>query len=477
MFVTLLFLIPAVAGAQTAPPPPPPPPPVVPLPPDAPPPPPPAPAPAPPLPFEWAHMADEARMHAELAMQEARMHSELAMQEARDLRIVMPGGNFDVRRFGLQGSDASGYNAAMNSLSRRDYDGAITRFDRVIAQQGTHVDASLYWKAFAQFKLGRSQDAQATLATLRTEHPQSRYLNDAKILDADVRATAGQPVDPAAIDDDELKLLAIQGLQRTDPAGAIPLLEGVLQANNSLRVKERALYVLALTDLPRAHEILMSYAKGAGNPDLQLRAISYLASRRDSETTSADLRAIYESTSDTSVRMAVITAYRSAGDKGSLVRVVSSGEPVEIRSRAVSSLAGIAGPQEIWALYQKEANADLRTHMLSALSSMKAVDHLMQAASSEGDAEVKQRAIRYLGGHDAEVTGETLIGLYSVEDDIDTRRAVIRALAAQDNAEGLVAVARKDSSPEAIRDVVTRLSSMAGRSKVAADFLAEIIKR
>jgi HEAT repeat protein len=235
---------------------------------------------------------------------------------------------------------------------------------------------------------------------------------------------------------------------------------------------------MALSDLPQAREILMRYAKGGGNPDLQLQAISHIASRRDKETTGADLRAIYESSTDTSVRMAVISAYRSAGDKPALISVVSDGRaPMAIRSRAISSLSNLAAPQEVWALYQKEPDSQLRIQMLSALNSMKSVDHLMQAARTEKEPAVKQRAVRYLGSRDIETTGQVLVDLYSVGDDEGTRKAIISALAQQDNATGLVAVARKDSSPEVLRDVVRQLSSMAKDSKVAADFLAEIIKR
>jgi HEAT repeat protein len=258
----------------------------------------------------------------------------------------------------------------------------------------------------------------------------------------------------------------------------VPLLEGVLTANNSLRVKQNALYVLALSDLPRAHEILMSYAKGGGNPDLQLQAISYLASRRDKQTTSADLRAIYEATDDTSVRLAIISAYRAAGDKVSLVSIASNGSaPVAIRSRALSNLSNLAAPQELWSLYQKEASADLRMQMLSAFNSMKSVEHLTMAAKTEKDPPVRRRAIRYLGGQAPEATGQTLIDLYSADLDVETRKSIIEALSQQTNAEALVAIARKDSSPEVLRDVVVRLSAMAKTSPAAASFLAEIIKR
>jgi hypothetical protein len=377
----LLLLAPAVAAAQTAPPPPPPPPPPVVVPPVVVPPAPrvapmpPLPA-LPPMPDVWAvRPAPEVMMVEPWAVPRADVQwapmdlpdvaflADQAREAARasvewtEPFLVDAGrlGGFSLvsTTYAQEGSDASAYNSAMSSMNRRDYEAAVTRFDRVIAQKGARADAALYWKGFSQYKLGHSDDALGTIAALRRDYPQSRYLNDAKVLEADVRRTAGQPVNPAAIDDDELKLLAIQGLQRSDPNGAVPLLEGVLTANNSLRVKQGALYVMALSDLPQAREILMRYAKGGGNPDLQLQAISHIASRRDKETTGADLRAIYESSTDTSVRMAVISAYRSAGDKPALISVVSDGRaPMAIRSRAFSSLSNLAAPQEGWALSQ-----------------------------------------------------------------------------------------------------------------------------
>ena len=136
----------------------------------------------------------------------------------------------------------------------------------------------------------------ATIGQLRKDYAQSRYNADAKALEADARKMAGQPVNPANLDDDELKLLAISGIQNTDPERAIPLLEGVLNATNSPRVKRQALYVLALSTQPRAYQILLNYAKGAGNPDLQIEAIRYLVANRNKQATAADLMQIYQST-------------------------------------------------------------------------------------------------------------------------------------------------------------------------------------
>jgi hypothetical protein len=255
----------------------------------------------------------------------------------------------------------------------------VTAFDQVIARKETRTDAALYWKAFAQFKAGRAAESQATLSQLRRDYPQSRYLAEAKMLEADMQRQTGQPIsaEDQAVNDD-IKILAIQSMQRTDPERALPLLEGVLTSANSLEVKKRAIYVLALSEDARARPILLRYAKGAGSPDLQPEAVRYLASRRDQSTTGADLRDIYESTQDPLLRRVVIDAYRTTGDKTALMAItVNPVNPLPLRQTAVAGLARLAAPQELWTLYQNEADPALRTQIVSVLASMGAMDSLL----------------------------------------------------------------------------------------------------
>jgi HEAT repeat protein len=114
--------------------------------------------------------------------------------------------------------------------------------------------------------------------------------------------------------------------------------------------------------------------------------------------------------------------------------------------------------------------------MVAAFASMNAVKELTEIVKTEQDAAVRQRAIRGLGGQAGSETGRLLVDLYGAETNDDVRRAVIGALAAQDNAEALVAIARKESSIRLKTEIVGKLSEMAARSKVAADYLMEIIK-
>ena len=369
-------------------------------------------------------------------------------------------------------SSEGNYNSGRDLVGRGQYDAAIVRLDRVIAAKGRNVDGALYWKAYAQFRLGKKDDAIATIGTLRKDHPQSRYLNDAKALEADVRKA-----DPSTLDDDELKLLAINAMQHQDPERAVPLLEGVLNSSNTLRVKKQALYVLALSNHPRAQQILLNYAKGASNPDLQLEAIRYFTANRNNKPSAQNLMDIYQSTDDPSVKLAIISALRSSGNTALLSGIVTSANsPMMIRTSALNSLTGVLSPQDLWTLYEKESSKELKMQMVSAFGSMDAVDYLNRILKTEKDPEIRRRAIRSLGGRKADKSGQMLVDMYAGEVDVENRRTIISALSSQNNAEGLVAIARKETTLTLKRDIVARLSEMAPKNKVAADYLMEIIR-
>jgi HEAT repeat protein len=496
-FVAIVVLLPTAVAAQVPPPPTVPPTPVIapPLPPI------PAPAPmpapravfAPPVPapvmdpsefdyvFQAARAAREAerearRITADAVRDATRAAQEVRVQLEREGLLAAPVPfefHFD-HEFQPYGQEGGSYSSGLSLLYARQYDKAIASFDRALAQKSPRADGALYWKAFSLFKLGRRDDALAAISQLRRDYPKSLYLKDASVLEADVKQTRPEDIQ----DNDEIKVLAINALQESDAERAVPLLEGVLSRNNSLRVKRSALNVLSrFTSNPRARQLLLGYAKGSGTPDLQMEAIKLLAVNRDKQTTSAELRQIYESTEDVAVKRAVISAYQTSGNKEALVHVAqTTGAPVVVRQQAISGLANIAAPQELWALYQKETDRTLRIQMISAFGSIGALEQLTQVIKTEKDPEVRRRALRSLGNMKSDKTGQMLVDLYASETDLDNRRAVINALSSQENAEALVAVARKETNISLKTEIVGRLRDMSSRSKVAMDYLVEILK-
>src|SRR5262249_35365379 len=155
--------------------------------------------------------------------------------------------------------EASYYDSGQGDLDSARWERAIQRFDQVIALKGTKADAALYWKAYAQNKLGQKPESLATIGTLTKDYPKSRYLNDAKALEVDVRSRSGG-VDPAQESDEDLKLYAIQSLLNADPDQAVPTLQKVLQGTGSPHLKARALFVLAQSNSQKARDVLVSVA-------------------------------------------------------------------------------------------------------------------------------------------------------------------------------------------------------------------------
>jgi HEAT repeat protein len=425
---------------------------------------------------EWQIDTEHIKEQAKIAAEQAKIAAEDAKIHLRLSPFEHPFEfTFQDRMFSTTQEGDSNFSQGQSHMSQRQYEQAIMRFDRTIAQKSSRADAALYYKAYAQFKLGKTEDAVVTVTQLRKEYPQSRYLNDAKVLETEARRLKPQDI----VDDDEMKLIAIGAMQQADAERAVPLLEEVLNRNNSLRVKKGALYQLALkSDQPRARAILLNYAKGGGNPDLQLEAIRYIAQNRDRQTTSTELQQIYQTTQDTAVKLAIISAFRQSGNTPALVNIVNSvNTPVEIRRSAINGIAGIGVPQDLWVLYQKEENKDLRMQMISAFGSMQAFDQLSQVLKTEKDPEVRRRAVRSLGSLKADQSGKLLVDMYGTEQDIETRQAVISALGNQNNADALVAIARKEQNLQLRTTIIKRLADMVERSKVAADFMAEIIKK
>jgi hypothetical protein len=281
-------------------------------------------------------------------------------------------------------------------------------------------DAALYWKAYALHKLGRRSEALAAIDSLRREHPQSGWLVQAKMLEVEVKQASGQAPSPESETDDELKLIALNALARTEPERAVPLLEKILNGPAAPGLQERALFVLAQSGSPRAREVTARIARGSSNPDLQMKAVRNLAAMggRESWDTLAD-------------------AYRHSAD-------------VELKKAILEGLASAGAHDQVAALVQSESNPEL----LSA-----AVRSLMAVGGRKGD--------------EAGVADDRLVALYGEKAEPRVRREIVSVLADRGNAHALVTVARKEKDADLKKQIVQRLSQM--KDKEATDYLLEIL--
>jgi len=364
------------------------------------------------------------------------------------------------------------YDRGQSALDSGRWDQAVSSFDRVVERKGTKADAALYWKAYAQNKLGQRPEALTTISALVKDYPKSRYLGDARALEVEVKNQSGAGVNPQAESDEDLKLYALNSLQNSEEA--IPILQKLLQGTSSPRLKARALFVLAQSNSPKAREVLVNIAKGNANPDLQMKAVQYLGIHGGAESRAA-LADVYASTSDVDLKKRILQSFMVAGEKGRLMTAATSEQNQELRATAVQQLGVMGAHDELWSLYQKESSVDVKKQIIRALFTGGSVSRLTELARTEKNPELRLYAVRNLGVMGSKQTGDVLVDIYNSDKDPEVRKAVINGLFTSNNAEGLVALARKESDPAMKKEMVSRLSNM--RSKAATDYLLELLNK
>ena len=368
------------------------------------------------------------------------------------------------------------YEQGQDALEEQRWQRAVDRFSSVIAAKSTRADAALYWKAYALDKLGQKAEALTSVGELLKGYPQSRWISDAKVLELQVRQSSGQAVRPEAEADEDLKLLAMQGLQHSAPEQVIPMIEKILQGTSSPRLKERALFVLAQSNSAPARQLLANVARGASNPDLQRKAIQYLGVHGGSENR-ALLAQIYESSTDVDIKRRILRSFGVAGDRTRVLAAATSETTPELRAEAVQQLGVMGAQDELWQLYQKESSADIKKRIMQAMFVGGGATRLIDLANTEQNPELRRTAIRNLGLMGSSRTSDALLAIYNKEKDLDNKKAVINAFFLQNNGDQLVAIARKKTDLQLRKEIVGRLSTMGSRSKVVMDYLMEILNK
>jgi HEAT repeat protein len=366
------------------------------------------------------------------------------------------------------------YERARQAIERAQWSQAVQQFSMLAQANAPRADAAMYWRAYALDKLNRHADALVAVSDLFKSFPASRWTSDARALELQVKQRAGQPV-PVETADEELKLLAIQGLQQTSPERAVPLLVKVINDVGSLRLKERALFVLSQSSATEARATIEKVARGASNPELQIKAVQYIAMSGGPGKVTV-LNNVYTEASDIEVKRQVLRAFTMAGDRQRVLTAALTEKTPELRLEAVRQLGVLGAPDELWQMYQKESATDVKRSILNSLAMSGAVPRMIEVATTDRDPQLRLVAVRSIGMMGGKAGADALLNLYAKESDVQVRRSVIEALSFQGNADVLVSMARKESNPDLRRELVRRLSFM-GNSPAAIEYLQEILEK
>jgi hypothetical protein len=379
-------------------------------------------------------------------------------------------------------SDAAGrqrleqqYQRGRLAIDREQWAVALEQFAGLAQAGRPRGDAAMFWRAYALDKMNRPVDALGAVADLLRTFPDSRWLGDARALQLLLRQRTGQSANvEASTDDEDLRLLAIQALQHSAPERAVPLLAKVLAEGGSLRLKERALFVLAQGTSPQARAKLADVARGAANPELQAKAVQYLGMSTRPED-AALLAVLYSTARDLDVKRQVLRAFMLSGDRQRVVMAATTEKAPELRQEAVRQLGMMGARDELWELYQKESDVAVKRSLLGALSTSGAAARLVEVVNSERNLDLRLAAVRQLGASGGTNVSGTLLAVYNREAEPRLRRAAIEALFIQGNADALVSLARSETNAGMRHELVQRLSLM--NTPAALDFLTELLNK
>ena len=366
------------------------------------------------------------------------------------------------------------YDDGREDLDEDRYDRAAAKFQQLAEMNGPQTDAALYWTAYADNRLGKRDAALTTIADLKRRFPQSRWKKDADALEIEVRQSTGNPSHPENQSDEELKMLALQGIMNGDPQKGISILENILNGSGTPKLKSRALFMAAQSGQPEAREVLAKIARGQSNPELQRKAVEYLGlfGGAEARKTLAD---VYASSSDASVKHAILRSYMIGGDHERLFAAAKSEKDESLRREAIRQLGLVHGISELQQLYQAESSTDLRREILQAFFLAGDSGKLVQAAQGEKDPDLRRAAIRNLGLIHSDDSGKALQDIYAKETDHSLKSEVLNAYFLQGNARALVAIARSEKDPELKKTAVSKLTLM--HSKEGTEYLMELLQK
>jgi HEAT repeat protein len=363
------------------------------------------------------------------------------------------------------------YQNGTRALDAGRWDEAIEYFTRVVSQNGTRADGAMYWIAWAENKRGNGAAALEWLDRMSKTYAESRWITEARALTLEIRQRAGQPVKPENVQDEELRLMALNSLARADDRRAVPMLEKIVNGTGSPRLKERALYVIAQNGSPEARQIVIRIARG-GNPDLQARAVQHLGAFGGAESRQA-LLDIFKSSTNFAVKRNILRSFMSAGDRAVLLDVARTEPMPELRAEAVQQLGAMGAQEQLAQLYASEKTIDVRKRIVQAMFARHNPDALVQLLKTETEPELRRTIVQNLGQMGTTQGAAALQALYASEKDEAVKRAVIDAFANQRNAKVLIEFSRKETDPVMRKRILERLSHM--KSPEATDYFMEIL--
>jgi HEAT repeat protein len=231
---------------------------------------------------------------------------------------------------------------------------------------------------------------KAVFIISQKEHPETpRLLMDAVRSDPDV----------------EVREQAVFWLSQVDLPEAVVALDSILRSSRDQAVQEKAIFALSQHNSRRAAQALRAFASRNDVPQsLRENAIFWLSQSNDPENIPF-LRNLFKQVRDQGSKDKIIFAIsqkENAESQRWLLEIAGDqNETVQVRKQSLFWAGQMKGsPQEFFNLYETFNDREMKEHLIFIYSqnhSRAAVDKLMDIARNEPNAELRKKAVFWLG--------------------------------------------------------------------------------
>jgi HEAT repeat protein len=361
------------------------------------------------------------------------------------------------------------YDEGQKALRDQRWTEAAGQFEQAIESDEARADSATYWRAYALYQAGRDREAERELRRLERNYPDSRWIREGQALrleHQDSERTIEQAASGEIEMDDQLRLFALAQLMERDPQRAMPLVLDLVHNADSQKVRQDALFVLAMSEEPEALRTLAEVAGNRADPDLQVAAIHILGSAATEDSLPL-LAGIYNENSAREVKEAVIHAQIAGDDPQFLVTLFESETDPDLRRSIIHSLGAMGATQQLQTLYATLEERELRVAVIEAYSIAGDSSLMKQVVENETDPEIRRAALFGIAMADDGDAAPYLESRYGSAKSAEEKSNILQALTVMDDARDLaMKVIRTEKDPELQRQAIQLLGILDGAGEL-----------
>ena len=414
------------------------------------------------------------------------------------------------------------YRVARESLNKGQFGRAATLFADLVRKypKSGYAGDALYWQAFAQYRVGGSDNLKKSLELLETR--QARYATAATRGDADALATRirgvlakqGDGAEAQKVlveatsattagsgesrgaggsagagtgceDESDLKLAALNAVLQMNAERALPLLNRVLARRDpgSVCLRRKAVFLVAQAAEGDAAGILVGAARNDPDAEVRQQAVFWLSQVNTPEAVAA-LDSIARRTGDADLQERAVFALSQQDDPKAAQALRDIAErkdvPRPVREKAIFWLGQSEqdGGGYLRALYDRLEDDELKDKVIFGISQAGGAANtkwlLDLTRSGKGSIELRKKALFWSA--QAGASANDLSAIYNAVTEPELKEQAIFALSQSEDSlvvDRLMDIARKDANPEMRKKAIFWLGQ--SENPRAAQYLEQLL--